>query len=177
MDQTIRFPDGIAKDILVKIQDDYVPADFMILDMGIDEEIPLILGRPFLNTTNAVIYVGSGQIHFQFPGWKVKCAFNGYTTNKQVKKNHPNRRRRSTLHRRNQLRENKEEKQVEKEEPATSKSNSKPRKVWRKKVASSSESPPLEVPLQEPLSPGSNEEQFEEKSNSEDLKHRILAER
>ena len=81
-DQTIRFPDGIAKDIFVKIQDDYVPADFMILDMGIDEEIPLILGRPFLNTTNAVIFVGSGQIHFQFLGWKVKCAVNGYTTNK-----------------------------------------------------------------------------------------------
>jgi len=57
VDQTIQFSDRIAKDILVKIQDDYVPADFMIFDMGIDEEIPLILGRPFLNTTNAVIYV------------------------------------------------------------------------------------------------------------------------
>ena len=44
-DQTTRILDRIAKDILVKIQDDYVPADFMILDMGIDEEIPLILGR------------------------------------------------------------------------------------------------------------------------------------
>ena len=161
----------------MKIQDDYVPADFMILDMGIDEEIPLILGRPFLNTTNAVIYVGSGQIHFQFPGWKVKCAFNGYTTNKQVKKNHQNRRCCAIFHQRNQLAKNKGEEQVEKEEPATSKSNSKPRKVWRKKVASSSGSPPLEEPLQESLSPGSNKEQFEETSNSKDLKHRILAER
>ena len=57
VDQTIQFSDRIAKDILVKIHDDYVPVDFMILEMGIDEEIPLILGRPFLNTTNAVIYV------------------------------------------------------------------------------------------------------------------------
>jgi len=39
---------------------------------------PLILGRSFLHTTNADIYVGLGQIHFQFLGWKVKCAFNGY---------------------------------------------------------------------------------------------------
>ena len=77
---------------------------------------------------------------------------------------------------RNQLPENKEEKQVEKEEPATSKSNSKPKKVWRKKVASSSELPPLEAPLQEPLSPGSNEEQFE-KSDSKESKYRTLAER
>jgi hypothetical protein len=64
VDQTIQFLDGIAKDIFMKIQDDYVPADFMILDMGMDEEIPLILGRPFLNTTNTIIYVGSGQIYF-----------------------------------------------------------------------------------------------------------------
>jgi hypothetical protein len=62
---------GIAKDVMVKIQDNYVPVDFMILDMGEEEEVPIILGRPFLNTTNATIYVGSGQIHFQFPGWKV----------------------------------------------------------------------------------------------------------
>ena len=64
-DQSIQFSDGIAKDIMVKIQDHYVPADFMILDMGEEEEdVPIILGRPFLNTTNAIIYVRSGEIHF-----------------------------------------------------------------------------------------------------------------
>ena len=53
-DQTIWFLEGIAKDIKVKIQDYYVPADFMILDIGEEEEdIPIILGRSFLNTTNA----------------------------------------------------------------------------------------------------------------------------
>ena len=63
--QTIQFPEVLAKDIMVKIQDYYVPTDFMILDTGEKEEdIPIILGRPFLNTTNAVIYIGSGQIHF-----------------------------------------------------------------------------------------------------------------
>ena len=51
----------------------------MILDMG--EEVPIILGRLFLNTTNMIIYVGSGQIHFQIQSWKVKFAFNGYTNN------------------------------------------------------------------------------------------------
>ena len=63
VDQTIWFSEGIAKDIMVKIQDYYVPVDFMILDMG-EEDVPIILGRPFLNTTNAIIYIGSGQIHF-----------------------------------------------------------------------------------------------------------------
>ena len=51
--------------MMVKIQDYYVPADFMILNMGEEkEDIPIILGRPFLNTISAIIYIGSGQIHF-----------------------------------------------------------------------------------------------------------------
>jgi hypothetical protein len=42
VDQSIRFPEGIAKDVLVQIQDRYVLADFMVLDMGAeDEETPL----------------------------------------------------------------------------------------------------------------------------------------
>jgi len=81
VDQTIQFLEGIAKDIMVKIEDYYVPADFMILDMGEQEEdVPIILGRTFLNTINAIIYIGSGQIHFQFLGQKVRCHFNSYTT-------------------------------------------------------------------------------------------------
>jgi hypothetical protein len=35
------------------------------------------LGRPFLNTTNVVIYIGSGQILFWLP--KVCCQFNSCT--------------------------------------------------------------------------------------------------
>jgi hypothetical protein len=36
----------------------------MILDMGEEEEdVPIILGRPFLNTTNPIIYIRLGQIH------------------------------------------------------------------------------------------------------------------
>jgi hypothetical protein len=36
----------------------------MVLDMEEEDDSPIILRRPFLNTTNAVIYIGSGQIHF-----------------------------------------------------------------------------------------------------------------
>ena len=80
-DQSIRFPDRIAKDVMVKIHDHFAPADFMILDMSEEEDdTPIILRRPFLNTTNATIYVGSGQAHFQFPREKVRCYFNSYTT-------------------------------------------------------------------------------------------------
>jgi hypothetical protein len=50
-DQSIRFLEGIAKDIMVKIQDHYAPSDFMVLDMEEEDDSPIILGRPFLNTT------------------------------------------------------------------------------------------------------------------------------
>ena len=43
-DQSIRFLEGIAKDNMVRIHDHYVPADFMVLDMGEEEDIPIILG-------------------------------------------------------------------------------------------------------------------------------------
>ena len=59
-DQSIQFSKGIAKDVMVRIHDHYAPADFMVLDMGEEEEdVPIILGRRFLNTTNAIIYIGS----------------------------------------------------------------------------------------------------------------------
>jgi hypothetical protein len=95
-DQSVRFPEGIAKEIIVQIKDPYVPADFMVLDMGIEEEeTPIILGRPFLNITNVVIYIGSRQVYFQFPEEKVRCYFNSYTNYKQPKKNRNRRRHRS----------------------------------------------------------------------------------
>jgi hypothetical protein len=79
---------------MIKIQDHYVPTNFMVLNMG-EEEIdpPIILGRPFLNTTRAIIYMRSGEIHFQFLVEKVHCYFNSYTNYEQPKKNR--RRRRS----------------------------------------------------------------------------------
>ena len=67
-DQSIRFPEGIAKDVMVRIYDQFAPTDFMVLDMGEKEDdMPIILERLFLNTTNAIIYVRSGQVHFQNP--------------------------------------------------------------------------------------------------------------
>ena len=80
-DQSIRFPKRIAKDVMVRIHAQFAPADFMVLDMGEEEDdTPIILGRRFLNTINTIIYVGSRQVHFQFPREKVRYYFNSYTT-------------------------------------------------------------------------------------------------
>jgi hypothetical protein len=93
-DQSLRFLEGIAKDVIVKIRDQEIPADFMVLDMGEEDDIHLILGRPFLHTTSAIIYMKQGEIHFHFPREKLRCYFNSYTTYEKPKKNR-NRRRRS----------------------------------------------------------------------------------
>jgi hypothetical protein len=73
VNQTYRFLEGIAKDIPVQIYDHFIPTDFLVLDMGEeDHDPPIILGRPILNTTRAIIYIGTGEVHFQFPSKKVR---------------------------------------------------------------------------------------------------------
>ena len=80
-DQSIRFLERIAKDVMVRIHDQFALANFMVLNMGEEEDdTSIILGRPFLNTTNTIIYVRPRQVHFQFPREKVRCYFNSYTT-------------------------------------------------------------------------------------------------
>jgi len=57
---------------------------------------PIILGRPFLNTTKAIIYIGTGEVHFQFPLEKVRLHFNSnYIIEEDPKKNRSRRRRRT----------------------------------------------------------------------------------
>jgi len=31
---------------------------------------PIILGRPFLSTVKAIIYIGTGEVHMHFPSEK-----------------------------------------------------------------------------------------------------------
>ena len=102
---------------MVRIHDHYALADFVVLDMGEEDDTPIILGRPFLNTTNAIIYAGSRQVHFQFPGEKLRCYFNSYTTYEQPKKTHSRRRCRSSQQQRNQSLKNGWEEDEEFEQP------------------------------------------------------------
>ncbi|XP_055824308.1 uncharacterized protein LOC129892781 [Solanum dulcamara] len=48
--RSIKCPIGILYDILVKVNKFIFQADFVILDCEIDVELPIILGRPFLDT-------------------------------------------------------------------------------------------------------------------------------
>ena len=70
-------PGGISQGYLGK-NSRHIPTDFIVLDMGRNEEVPLLLGRPFLNTTNAVLHVGSGHVCFHIQGQTIRCPFNGF---------------------------------------------------------------------------------------------------
>nr|GEV27919.1 reverse transcriptase domain-containing protein [Tanacetum cinerariifolium] len=50
-------PAGIARDVFVPVGKFTFPVDFFIVDCESDSRIPLILGRPFLRTTRALIDV------------------------------------------------------------------------------------------------------------------------
>ncbi|XP_070013596.1 uncharacterized protein [Nicotiana sylvestris] len=54
-DRTVKRPSGILDDVLIQVGKFVFPADFVILNCKVDEEIPIILGRPFLATGRALI--------------------------------------------------------------------------------------------------------------------------
>ncbi|GJV69682.1 putative reverse transcriptase domain-containing protein [Tanacetum coccineum] len=61
-DRTIKQPRGIAENVLVRIGKFIFPIDFIILDIPEDDDVPLILGRPFLSTANSKIDVFKRKI-------------------------------------------------------------------------------------------------------------------
>ncbi|XP_061376347.1 uncharacterized protein LOC133318377 [Gastrolobium bilobum] len=61
-DRSIRRPDGVIEDVLVKIDKFIFPAYFVVLNMEEDTEIPLLLGRPFLAILKAIIDVEQGKL-------------------------------------------------------------------------------------------------------------------
>ncbi|GJS22378.1 homeodomain-like protein [Tanacetum coccineum] len=61
-DKTVKYPKGIAENILVRIGKFTFLVDFIILDMPEDIKVPLILRRPFLSTARAKIDVYKRKI-------------------------------------------------------------------------------------------------------------------
>ncbi|GKF61407.1 putative reverse transcriptase domain-containing protein, partial [Tanacetum coccineum] len=61
-DKPVKYPKGIAKNVIVGIGKFVFPVDFIILDMPEDIKVPLILERPFLSTARAKIDVYKRKI-------------------------------------------------------------------------------------------------------------------
>nr|GEY14141.1 reverse transcriptase domain-containing protein [Tanacetum cinerariifolium] len=62
-DRSFQYPVGIAENMLVEVSKFTFLVDFVILEMEEDSKVPLILGRPFLHTADAVIRVKQKQLN------------------------------------------------------------------------------------------------------------------
>ena len=52
----------MVEDVLVKVDKFIFPVDFVIMDMKKDEEVPLILGIPFMKTARIIVDVDKGEL-------------------------------------------------------------------------------------------------------------------
>lgn len=60
-DRSIKYPRGVIKDVLVKVDKLIFPADFIVLDIKEDTKIHIVLGRLFLATGRVLIDVKKGE--------------------------------------------------------------------------------------------------------------------
>jgi len=74
-DSTVRYPEGIVENLLVRVKDTFILTDFVVLDMEGNLGIPLILERPFLRDAKARIDVRIGKFSFRIMGKALKFRF------------------------------------------------------------------------------------------------------
>ena len=69
-DRSVKIPKGIVEDVLVKVDKFYYLVDFVVLDTepiaSGPNHVPIILGRPFLATSNAIINCRNGVMQLTF---------------------------------------------------------------------------------------------------------------
>jgi hypothetical protein len=67
-DKSTAIPIGICEDVPIMIANVQIPTDFVILEMPEDDNLSIILGRPFLNTAGAVINCTESKVTFNVKG-------------------------------------------------------------------------------------------------------------
>ena len=70
VDRSINIPKGTMEDVLIQVDKFYYPIDFVVLDtepaaVGANY-VPIILGRPFMATSNAIINFRNGVMQLTF---------------------------------------------------------------------------------------------------------------
>jgi hypothetical protein len=63
-DDSVKHALGKVSNIMIELHMTFVPLDFFIMDMGNTTSSPIILGRPFLRTTGAIINSKEGNVKF-----------------------------------------------------------------------------------------------------------------
>ena len=64
-DKSTTIPVGICEDVPIQVAHNcLILTNFVVLEMREDDNMSIILGRPFLNTTGAVINCNQGKVTF-----------------------------------------------------------------------------------------------------------------
>ena len=64
-DHYVKYAVGMLENILLRIGQFYIPTGFIVMDIKEDSNIPIILGRHFLTTVDAIIDVKRGKLTFE----------------------------------------------------------------------------------------------------------------
>ncbi|XP_016195517.1 putative uncharacterized protein DDB_G0282133 [Arachis ipaensis] len=64
-DRSLKIPNGVVENLLIKVENFIFPADFVVLDMDKEGSNSVILGRPFLATARTIIDVEKGEMIFR----------------------------------------------------------------------------------------------------------------
>ena len=85
--RTVKHRYGVAEDVLIKVDKFMFVVDFVILDMKEGEEVPLILGRPFMKTAKVIVDVDKGELRVRSHDEEVRFNLFDNVTNCIVDKN------------------------------------------------------------------------------------------
>jgi len=61
----------LIEDVLAKVKHFIFPADFVVMDISEDIDIPVILGRPFMLTANCIVDMGKRKLELGFEDQKI----------------------------------------------------------------------------------------------------------
>jgi len=70
-DHSITRPYGVLEDVLVRVKHFIFLADFMVMDICEDTNIPVILGRPFMLTASCIVDIGRKKLKLGFEDQKI----------------------------------------------------------------------------------------------------------
>ena len=79
-DKTLTQPEGILKDVLIKVGKFIFPVDFVVIDIEEEKQVSMFLGRPFLAKGAALIDVKKGELTL-----RVRDAAVHFNLNKSLK--------------------------------------------------------------------------------------------
>ncbi|XP_047252980.1 uncharacterized protein LOC124887394 [Capsicum annuum] len=80
VDRSIKRPVRILHDVLVKVADFILHANFVVLDCEMDLEVPIILGRLLLDTRRVVVDMELNDLKFRFNDKEERIKMHSSTT-------------------------------------------------------------------------------------------------